>query len=92
MSLPQRALPLNHAECDRLDAMLSRFRREHALNNLEELDGYDPIFIVSIIVNAPAGGVRDHQAWKKNLFLAAARRDFIVSPTQSGEIPHSAQR
>jgi hypothetical protein len=35
MSLPQRALPLNHAECDRLDAMLSRFRREHSLNNLQ---------------------------------------------------------
>jgi uncharacterized protein len=47
MSLPQRALPLNHAECDRVDAMLSRFRSEHALNNLEELDGFFAALICS---------------------------------------------
>jgi uncharacterized protein len=54
MSLPQRALPLNHAECDRVDAMLSRFCSEHALNNLEELDGFFAALICSPEIAKPS--------------------------------------
>jgi hypothetical protein len=40
MSPPQRDRPLNDAECARMDAMLSRFRSESAMNNAEEIDGF----------------------------------------------------
>ena len=54
MSLPQQALPLNDAECDRLDTMLSRFRSEDALNNLEELDGFFAALICSPEIAKPS--------------------------------------
>jgi uncharacterized protein len=44
---PQRDQPLNDAECDRIDAVLSRFRSEHAINNLEEVDGFFAALICS---------------------------------------------
>jgi uncharacterized protein len=39
--------PLNDAERDRMDAMLSRFRSERAMKNMEELDGFLAALICS---------------------------------------------
>lgn len=39
--------PLSEAECDRLAAMLSRLGSEHAMNNLEEIDGFFAALICS---------------------------------------------
>jgi uncharacterized protein len=39
--------PLNDTECDRFDEMLSRFQSEHAINNMEELDGFFAALICS---------------------------------------------
>jgi hypothetical protein len=39
--------PLNDAKRDRMDAMLSRFRSERAMNNLEEIDGFFAALICS---------------------------------------------
>ena len=47
MSPPQRDRPLNDAECARLDAVLSRFGSEYAMNNLEEIDGFLAALICS---------------------------------------------
>ena len=47
MSPPQRDRPLNDAERDRLDAMLSRFRNDYAMNNAEEIDGFFAALICS---------------------------------------------
>jgi uncharacterized protein len=54
MSPPQRDRPLNDAECDRMDAVLSRFRSEHATNNLEEIDGYFGALICSPDIAKPS--------------------------------------
>jgi uncharacterized protein len=39
--------PLNDAECDRLNSLLSRFRKERAINNLEAIDGFFAALICS---------------------------------------------
>jgi uncharacterized protein len=54
MPLPQRDRPLNDAECARLDAVLSRFRSEYAMNNLEEIDGFFAALICSPDVAKPS--------------------------------------
>jgi hypothetical protein len=47
MPPPQRDRPLNDAECARLNAVLSRFGSEYAMNNLEEIDGFFAALICS---------------------------------------------
>jgi uncharacterized protein len=54
MSPPQRDRPLNDAECARLDAMLSRFRNESAMNNAEEVDGFFAALICSPEIAKPS--------------------------------------
>jgi yecA family protein len=54
MSPPQRDRPLNDAERDRLDAMLSRFRNESAMNNAEEVDGFFAALICSPEIAKPS--------------------------------------
>jgi len=44
---PQQDRPLNDAECDRINAMLSRFHSEYAINNAEEIDGFFAALICS---------------------------------------------
>jgi uncharacterized protein len=46
--------PLNDAERDRMDAMLSRFRSERAMNNLEEIDGFFAALICSPELGKPS--------------------------------------
>jgi uncharacterized protein len=47
MSHPQLNHPLNDAEYDLLDSMLCRFQSEHAMKNLEEIDGFFAALICS---------------------------------------------
>ena len=47
MSPSQRDRPLNDAERDRMDAMLSRFHSKSAMNNAEEVDGFFAALICS---------------------------------------------
>src|SRR5882724_4532431 len=47
MPHPQLNHPLNDAEYDLLDSMLCRFQSEHAMNNLEEIDGFFAALICS---------------------------------------------
>jgi len=54
MPPPQRDRPLNDAECARLDAVLSRFGSEYAMNNLEEIDGFFAALICSPDVAKPS--------------------------------------
>jgi hypothetical protein len=44
---PSPDRPLNDAERDRMDAMLSRFRSESAMNNAEQIDGFFAALICS---------------------------------------------
>jgi len=100
MSLPQQALPLNDAECDRLDTMLSRFRSEDALNNLEELDGFFAALICSPEIAKPSeylpeiwGGeiaddeaFADQQEWQSFLNLIFQHWNSIVRTLQEGDV------
>src|SRR6516162_9479675 len=54
MPPPQRDRRLNDAECARLDAVLSRFGSEYAMNNLEEIDGFLAALICSPDVAKPS--------------------------------------
>jgi uncharacterized protein len=54
MAPPEQNRPLSEAEGDRLDALLSRFRSEHAMNNLEEIDGFFAALICSPDVALPS--------------------------------------
>ena len=54
MPPPQRDRRLNDAECARLDAVLSRFGSEYAMNNLEEIDGFFAALICSPDVAKPS--------------------------------------
>src|ERR1700756_142664 len=54
MPPPQRDRPLNDAECARLDAVLSRFGSEYAMNNLDEIDGFFAALICSPDVAKPS--------------------------------------
>jgi uncharacterized protein len=54
MSPSQPDRPLNDAERDRLDAMLSRFRNESAMNNAEEVDGFFAALICSPEIAKPS--------------------------------------
>jgi uncharacterized protein len=54
MSPPQRDRPLNDAEYAHLDAMLSRFRNESAMNNAEEVDGFFAALICSPEIAKPS--------------------------------------
>ena len=47
MSPPQQDRPLNDAECDRIHIVLSRFRSEFAMKNVEEIDGFFVALICS---------------------------------------------
>jgi uncharacterized protein len=47
MPYPQLNQPLNGAECDQVNNVLSRFQNEHAINNLEEIDGFFAALICS---------------------------------------------
>ena len=54
MSSPQRDRSLNDAECARMDAVLSRFRSEYAMNNREEIDGFLAALICSPDIAKPS--------------------------------------
>jgi len=54
MPPPQRDRRLNDAECAHLDAVLSRFGSEYAMNNLEEIDGFFAALICSPDVAKPS--------------------------------------
>jgi yecA family protein len=54
MSPPQQDRPLNDAECDRINAMLSRFRSESAMNSAEEIDGFFAALICSPDITKPS--------------------------------------
>jgi uncharacterized protein YecA (UPF0149 family) len=54
MPTHQRDRPLNDAECARLNAVLSRFGSEYAMNNLEEIDGFFAALICSPDVAKPS--------------------------------------
>ena len=54
MSPPQRDRPLNDAERDRMDAILSRFHSESAMNNAEEIDGFFAALICSPEIAKPS--------------------------------------
>jgi len=47
MTPPQQDRPLNDAECDRIHTVLSRFRSESAMKNVEEIDGFFVALICS---------------------------------------------
>jgi uncharacterized protein len=51
---PSPDRPLNDAERDRLDAMLSRFRNDYAMNNAEEVDGFFAALICSPEIAKPS--------------------------------------
>ena len=51
---PSPDRPLNDAERDRLDAMLSRFRNDYAMNNAEEVDGFFAALICSLDTAKPS--------------------------------------
>ena len=51
---PSPDRPLNDAERDRLDAMLSRFRNDYAMNNAEEIDGFFAALICSPEIVKPS--------------------------------------
>jgi uncharacterized protein len=50
--LPDR--PLNDIECDRMDAILSRFHGEHAMQSAEEVDGFFAALICSPEIAKPS--------------------------------------
>jgi uncharacterized protein len=54
MSPPRQDRPLNDAESDRINAMLSRFHSEYAMNNAEEIDGFFAALICSPEIAKPS--------------------------------------
>jgi uncharacterized protein len=54
MSPPQKDRPLDDAERDRLDAILSRFHSQYALNNAEKVDGFFAALICSPEIARPS--------------------------------------
>jgi uncharacterized protein len=100
MSPPQQDRPLNDAERDRMDAMLSRFRSESAMNNAEEIDGFFAALICSPETAKPSqylpeiwgGEMADDEAFdgRQELqdFLSLLMRHWnsIVCILEKGEI------
>ena len=100
MSPPQRDRPLNDAERDRMDAILSRFRSESAMNNAEEIDGCFAALICSPEIAKPSqylpeiwgGEMADDEAFADRKeaqdFLSLLMRHWnsIVSILEKGEI------
>jgi uncharacterized protein len=100
MSPPQQDRPLNDAERDRMDAMLSRFRSEFAMNNAEEIDGFFAALICSPETAKPSqylpeiwgGEMADDEAFdgRQELqdFLSLLMRHWnsIVCILEKGEI------
>jgi uncharacterized protein len=92
--------PLNDAERDRMDAMLSRFRSESAMNNAEEIDGFFAALICSPETAKPSqylseiwgGEMADDEAFddRQELqdFLSLLMRHWnsIVCILEKGEI------
>ena len=54
MSPSQRDRPLNDAERDRMDAILSRFHSQYALNNADKVDGFFAELICSPEIAKPS--------------------------------------
>jgi uncharacterized protein len=100
MSPPQQDRPLNDAECDRINAMLSRFHSEYAMNNAEEIDGFFAALICSPEIAKPSqylpeiwgGEMADDEAFADRKeaqdFLSLLMRHWnsIVCILEKGEI------
>jgi len=54
MSPPRQDRPLNDAESDRINAMLSRFHSEYAMNIAEKIDGFFAVLICSPEIAKPS--------------------------------------
>jgi len=100
MSPPQQDRPSNDAECNRIHIVLSRFRSESAMKNVEEIDGFFAALICSPELAKPSqylpeiwgGEMADDEAFADRKeaqdFLSLLMRHWnsIVSILEKGEI------
>ena len=78
MSPPQRDRSLNDAECARMDAVLSRFRSEYAMNNREEIDGFLAALICSPDIAKPSEYLPEIYGGKMTHDEAVADREQLL--------------
>jgi uncharacterized protein len=97
---PSPDRPLNDAERDRMDAMISRFRSQSAMNNAEQIDGFFAALICSPEIAKPSqylpeiwgGEMADEEAFDDQHqfqdFLSLLMRHWnsIVCILEKGEI------
>jgi uncharacterized protein len=78
MSPPQRDRSLNDTECARMDAVLSRFRSEYAMNNREEIDGFLAALICSPDIAKPSEYLPEIYGGKMTHDEAVADREQLL--------------
>ena len=66
MSPPQKDRPLDDAERDRLDAILSRFHSQYALNNAEKVDGFFAALICNPEIARPKPVFAGNLGWRND--------------------------